>query len=82
MRTELPQLLGKPADAEISVADTQQVVAHTRGFGSWVELAKSVMRTGGRAKSWNLPLYRIDEKHAPSRCAIRSTTRTGTRSSR
>ena len=23
---------------------------------------KSVMRTGGRAKSWNLPLYRIDEK--------------------
>ena len=63
MRTKLPQLLGKPPDAEISLADTQQVVAHTRGFGSWVELAKSVMRTGGRAKKWNLPLYRIDERH-------------------
>ena len=50
MRTKLPQLLGKPPDAEISLADTQQVVAHTRGFGSWVELAKSVLRTGGRAQ--------------------------------
>ena len=63
LRTGLPQLLGKQPDAEISLADTQQVVAHTRGFGSWVELAKSVLRTGGRAKHWNLPLYRIDERH-------------------
>jgi ankyrin repeat protein len=63
MRTRLPQLLGKPADAEISLADTQQFVAHSRGFGSWIELAKNVVRTGGRAKKWNLPLYRIDEKN-------------------
>jgi hypothetical protein len=63
MRNRLPQLLGKSAGDEISLAETQQVVAHIRGFGSWIELAKSVTGIGGRAKKWNLPLYRIDDKN-------------------
>ena len=63
MRTRLPERLGKPADADLSLEDTQAVVAHLRGFGSWAEFAKSVMRIGKGPKSWNLPLYQIDVKH-------------------
>ena len=80
MRHRLPELLGKPEDAELSLADTQQVVAHTRGFGSWIDLAKSVIGTGGRAKKWNLPLYRIDG-HGTLQVATLSTTENGARSS-
>ena len=63
LRTGLPERLGKPADAELSLADTQGLIAHFHGFGSWVEFARSVMGTGRRARNWNLPLYRIDDKH-------------------
>ena len=63
MRARLPQRLGKSADAELSLDDTRGFVAHLRGFGSWVEFASSVTGVGGRAKNWNLPLYRIDFEH-------------------
>ena len=59
----LPERLGKPAGAELSLDDIRGLVAHLRGFSSWVEFARSVTGVGGRAKPWNLPLYRIEGKH-------------------
>ena len=63
LRARLPERLGKPAGAELSLDDIRGLVAHLRGFSSWVEFARSVIGVGGRAKPWNLPLYRIEGKH-------------------
>ncbi len=61
MRRRLPERLGKPADSDLSLADTQSFVAHLRGFASWLEFTKSVLG-GRRSKTWNVPLYRVDQK--------------------
>ena len=61
MRRRLPERLGKPADSDLSLADTQSIVAHLRGFASWLEFTKSVLG-GRRSKTWNVPLYRVDQK--------------------
>lgn len=44
----------------ISVAEARDVVAGARGFGSWAELAESILRKG---TSWGRPLYWIDRAH-------------------
>ena len=62
LRARLPERLGKSAGAELSLDDMRGLVAHLRGFSSWVEFARSVTGVGGRAKPWNLPLYRIEGK--------------------
>ena len=62
MRRRLPERLGKPPDADLTLGDTRSFVAHLRGFASWLEFTKSVLGGRSRAKGWNLPLYRVDEK--------------------
>ncbi len=63
MRSKLPQQLGRADGAELSLDDTRSIVAHLRGFASWVEFAASVLRPASRAKTWNVPLYRFDDRH-------------------
>ena len=60
MRAALAQRLGKAEGDEVSLDDTRGLIAHQRGFASWVEFARSVTGAGGRARNWNLPLYRIE----------------------
>lgn len=62
MRRRLPERLGKPPDAELTLDDTKGMVAHLRGFASWADFTKSVFGGAGRSKTWNVPLYRVDEK--------------------
>ena len=52
-----------PFAGGISIAEARDVVAGMRGFASWVDLAYSVTRGDGRATTWALPLYTIDEQH-------------------
>jgi ankyrin repeat protein len=61
LRRRLPERLGRPADSELTLADTQSFVAHLRGFASWVDFTRSVLGGRSRTKTWNLPLYRVDE---------------------
>ncbi len=47
----------------LSIAEARDIVAGLRGFPSWTDLAYSVTRRDGHAKSWARPPYTIDEKH-------------------
>ena len=60
MRAALARRLGKAEGDEVSLDDTRGLIAHQRGFASWVEFARSVTGAGGRRRHWNLPLYRIE----------------------
>ena len=62
MRSRLPQQLGQAAGAEMSLDDTRTIVAHLRGFARWGDLAASVLGPRSRAKTWNVPLYRFDDR--------------------
>jgi len=62
MRRRLPERLGKPPDAELTLGDTRSFVAHLRGFASWKDFTISVLGGRSRSKTWNVPLYRVDEK--------------------
>ena len=63
LRAGVAQRLSKAEGDELSVDDTRGLIAHQRGFVSWVEFARSVTGSGGRARNWNLPLYRIEGPH-------------------
>ena len=63
MRAGLAQRLGKVEGDAVSLDETRGLIAHHRGFASWVEFARSVAGAGGRARNWNLPLYRIEGPH-------------------
>ena len=63
MRAGVAQRLGKAEGDELSIDETRGLIAHHRGFASWVEFARSMAARGGRARNWNLPLYRIDGPH-------------------
>ena len=58
----------KPRATMLSLDDTRGLIAHQRGFASWVEFARSVTGGGGRARNWNLPLYRIEGPHRHAAC--------------
>jgi ankyrin repeat protein len=65
VRTGVRSRLQKDRDftGSVSVAEARDVVAGLRGFASWADLEYNLTRRDGRAKSWALPLYQIDEKH-------------------
>ena len=63
MRAGVAQRLGKAEGEELSLDETRGLIAHQRGFASWVEFARSLTGAGGRRRDWNLPLYRIDGPH-------------------
>ena len=63
MRAGVAQRLGKAEGDELSLDETRGLIAHQRGFASWVEFARSVTGAGRRARNWNLPLYRIEGPH-------------------
>jgi ankyrin repeat protein len=52
---------GDKAPSEITASEARDVVAGARGFGSWSELAASIIGTG---RTWNRPAYTIDRSES------------------
>lgn len=62
VRADLQRELQKPAGASVGLDEVQALFARMRGFRSWADLAQSVTRQRDHARTWALPLYRIDER--------------------
>ncbi|HET7220702.1 MAG TPA: ankyrin repeat domain-containing protein, partial [Vicinamibacterales bacterium] len=55
--------LEKEEAADISAPEAREVVARSRGFRSWAELAASVLRSGSKG-TWAVPIYQVDDRDA------------------
>ena len=53
--------LEKDEASDVSPAEAREVVARSRGFRSWGELAANVLRRGSKS-TWATPLYVVDER--------------------
>ena len=69
----LAQRLGKAEGDELSIDDTRGLIAHQRGFASWVEFARSV--TGSRRSGQELESAALSHRRTSSHAACPSFAR-------